>query len=205
MPLTHLHTHCHHTLWPKQQPHLYHLQSNLFTPPPAVAALKLNNGGRWLRTRLSNQRLRSSKPSISASLGPLDLTEDNIVQVLEDARTEASLILLSQLGLFVMSRIFKGCNSNYLNIKECFGNYTKHQGDLAQLFDTSVNITGKAELAEVDGPYVKIRLSGRFWHKRSTVLARLGNYLKQRIPVSLIIFVWFFYYLSEAYINLMKS
>ncbi|PIM98696.1 hypothetical protein CDL12_28823 [Handroanthus impetiginosus] len=141
MPLTHLHTHCHHTLWPKPKPHLYHLQSNLFTPPPAVAALKLNNRGRWLRTRLSNQRLRSSKPSISASLGPLDLTEDNIVQVLEDARTE-----------------------------------------LAQLFDTSVNITGKAELAEVDGPYVKIRLSGRFWHKRSTVLARLGNYLKQRIP-----------------------
>lgn len=54
--------------------------------------------------------------------------------------------------------------------------------ELAQLFDTSVNITGKAELAELDGPYVKISLSGRFWHTRSTVLARLGNYLKQRIP-----------------------
>ncbi|KAH6836469.1 hypothetical protein C2S53_016528 [Perilla frutescens var. hirtella] len=53
---------------------------------------------------------------------------------------------------------------------------------LAQLFDASVNITGKAELAELDGPYVKIRLSGRFWHERSLVLARLGNYLKQRIP-----------------------
>lgn len=45
--------------------------------------------------------------------------------------------------------------------------------------------TGKAELAEVDGPYVKLRLSGKFWHKRSTVVARLGNYLKQRIPVSI--------------------
>ncbi|KAF3620913.1 putative ultraviolet-B receptor UVR8-like isoform X1 [Capsicum annuum] len=78
---------------------------------------------------------------ISASLSPLDLTEDNIIQVLEDAKTE-----------------------------------------LAQLFDTSVGITGKAELAEVDGPYVKLRLSGKFWHKRSTVVARLGNYLKQRIP-----------------------
>ncbi|KAF3628306.1 hypothetical protein FXO37_29416 [Capsicum annuum] len=54
--------------------------------------------------------------------------------------------------------------------------------NLAQLFDTSVGITGKAELAEVDGPYVKLRLSGKFWHKRSTVVARLGNYLKQRIP-----------------------
>jgi hypothetical protein len=37
---------------------------------------------------------------------------------------------------------------------------------------------------ELDGPYVTISLKGRFWHKRSTVLARLANYLKQRIPVS---------------------
>ncbi|GAV76631.1 hypothetical protein CFOL_v3_20104, partial [Cephalotus follicularis] len=54
--------------------------------------------------------------------------------------------------------------------------------ELAQLFDTSVNITGVAELAELDGPFVKISLKGRFWHKRSTVVARVGNYLKQRIP-----------------------
>ncbi|KAH0751518.1 hypothetical protein KY290_004737 [Solanum tuberosum] len=58
----------------------------------------------------------------------------------------------------------------------------KFKGHLAQLFDTTVGITGKAELAEVDGPYVKLRLSGKFWHTRSTVVARLGNYLKQRIP-----------------------
>ena len=43
--------------------------------------------------------------------------------------------------------------------------------------------SGVAELAEVDGPYVKISLKGRFWHERSLILARLGNYLKQRIPV----------------------
>ncbi|XP_044487692.1 uncharacterized protein LOC123212581 [Mangifera indica] len=54
--------------------------------------------------------------------------------------------------------------------------------ELAQLFDTSVGITGVAELAELDGPFVKISLRGRFWHQRSTVVARLGNYLKQRIP-----------------------
>ena len=54
--------------------------------------------------------------------------------------------------------------------------------ELAQLFDNSVGITGQAELAELDGPFVKIRLRGRFWHKRSTVLARLDNYLKHRIP-----------------------
>ncbi|XAR68226.1 hypothetical protein NMG60_11003288 [Bertholletia excelsa] len=54
--------------------------------------------------------------------------------------------------------------------------------ELGQLFDGSVGITGQAELAELDGPFVKISLRGRFWHKRSTVLERLANYLKQRIP-----------------------
>ncbi|KAH9624461.1 hypothetical protein KSS87_008151 [Heliosperma pusillum] len=56
------------------------------------------------------------------------------------------------------------------------------RAELAQLFDGSVGITGQAELAEVDGPYVKIRLKGKFWHTRSMVLARLENYLKLRIP-----------------------
>ncbi|KAK6255102.1 hypothetical protein QQP08_013557 [Theobroma cacao] len=40
----------------------------------------------------------------------------------------------------------------------------------------------QVELAELDGPFVKISLKGRFWHKRSTVVSRVGNYLKQRIP-----------------------
>ncbi|PPD99468.1 hypothetical protein GOBAR_DD03514 [Gossypium barbadense] len=53
---------------------------------------------------------------------------------------------------------------------------------LAQLFDTEVGITGQVELSELDGPFVKISLKGRFWHKRTTVVARVGNYLKQRIP-----------------------
>ncbi|KAL1206135.1 hypothetical protein V5N11_020360 [Cardamine amara subsp. amara] len=54
--------------------------------------------------------------------------------------------------------------------------------ELAQLFDSSVGITGQVELVELDGPYVKISLRGKFWHTRSMVLARIGNYLKQRIP-----------------------
>lgn len=35
--------------------------------------------------------------------------------------------------------------------------------ELLQLFDLNVGITGKAELAELDGPVVRLRLSGRFW------------------------------------------
>ncbi|KAF5736673.1 hypothetical protein HS088_TW14G00823 [Tripterygium wilfordii] len=53
---------------------------------------------------------------------------------------------------------------------------------LAQIFDNSVGITGVVGLAELDGPFVKISLKGKFWHKRSMVLARVANYLKQRIP-----------------------
>jgi len=49
-------------------------------------------------------------------------------------------------------------------------------------------ISGVVELADLDGPFVKLSLRGRFWHKRSTVLARIANYLKQRIPVSLLCF-----------------
>ncbi|KAJ7526374.1 hypothetical protein O6H91_16G003900 [Diphasiastrum complanatum] len=78
---------------------------------------------------------------ISAELKPLDLSEDNVEQVLLDARSE-----------------------------------------LLQLFDASVGITGVAELADLDGPFVKLRLKGRFWHERSVIVARLANYLKKRIP-----------------------
>ncbi|CAL5087742.1 unnamed protein product [Urochloa decumbens] len=56
------------------------------------------------------------------------------------------------------------------------------KSELGQLFDTSVGITGQVDLAELDGPFVKLRLKGKFWHTRATVIARIGNYLKNRIP-----------------------
>ncbi|PON70078.1 hypothetical protein PanWU01x14_082530 [Parasponia andersonii] len=127
---------------------------HLFNPHqnPKLQALKPVNCGhrRWPRPRtsmpppLTIRRTRVTPISDSAlpvPQQPLDLTEDNVRQVLAEARVE-----------------------------------------LSQLFDDSVGITGQAELAELDGPFVKISLKGRFWHKRSTVVARLGNYLKQRIP-----------------------
>ncbi|KAL6999787.1 hypothetical protein U1Q18_000965 [Sarracenia purpurea var. burkii] len=96
---------------------------------------------RWRRSKPSPDLTNPRRRVVSASFPQLDLTEDNVKQVLADARLE-------------------------------FG----------QIFDASVGITGVAELAELDGPFVKISLKGRFWHKRSTVLDRLANYLKQRIP-----------------------
>ena len=44
-------------------------------------------------------------------------------------------------------------------------------------------LAGVAELADMDGPFLTLRLKGRFWHERSMVLARLANYLQKRIPV----------------------
>lgn len=44
---------------------------------------------------------------------------------------------------------------------------------------------GVVQLVELDGPFVKLRLTGRFWHERSMVLARVANYLQKRIPVCL--------------------
>lgn len=56
------------------------------------------------------------------------------------------------------------------------------RSELLQLFDVSVGITGVVQLVELDGPFVKLRLTGRFWHERSMVLARVANYLRKRIP-----------------------
>jgi len=45
-----------------------------------------------------------------------------------------------------------------------------------------VGITGGVDYVELDGPVVVLRLKGRFWHERTTVLNRVSNYLQQRIP-----------------------
>lgn len=45
-----------------------------------------------------------------------------------------------------------------------------------------VGITGGVDYVDMDGPSVILRLKGRFWHERKTVLARVGAYLKGRIP-----------------------
>ena len=35
---------------------------------------------------------------------------------------------------------------------------------------------------DVDGPTVYIALRGRFWHATDTVVLRVENYVKQRVP-----------------------
>ncbi|OEU15281.1 hypothetical protein FRACYDRAFT_269300 [Fragilariopsis cylindrus CCMP1102] len=45
-----------------------------------------------------------------------------------------------------------------------------------------VGITGGVDFVELDGPVVVLRLKGRYWHQRTTVLDRVANFLQQRIP-----------------------
>jgi hypothetical protein len=46
----------------------------------------------------------------------------------------------------------------------------------------NVGISGEIELVEVDGPSIRIKLSGRFWHATDTVLMRVESFVKTRIP-----------------------
>lgn len=112
------------------------------SPTTTTMTMNLNKGmTRSLRQFRRRRAVLNRRRFSQISAASLDLTEDNVKLVLEEARTEFS-----------------------------------------HIFDTSMGMTGVAQLAEVDGPFVKISLRGRFWHERSLILARLGNYLKQRIP-----------------------
>jgi hypothetical protein len=45
-----------------------------------------------------------------------------------------------------------------------------------------VGITGGVDFVDFDGPSIILKLKGRFWHERKTVLDRVGAYLRARIP-----------------------
>ncbi|KAK4766412.1 hypothetical protein SAY87_008054 [Trapa incisa] len=133
---------------------------------PDIAPAK--NVPRLATTPSLGSRVMAASPA-GVPVPPLDLTEENIKEVLVDARIEESTVKVK--FLFKDKKLKRRTDDCPLLSLQ-----------LAQLFDSSVGITGVAELAEMDGPFVKIKLRGRFWHERSVVLARVGNYLKQRIP-----------------------
>ena len=46
----------------------------------------------------------------------------------------------------------------------------------------SIGITGNIEFVDLDGPVVILGLSGKFWHRRSTVLGEAAIWLNARMP-----------------------
>ena len=51
-----------------------------------------------------------------------------------------------------------------------------------QAENRGVGITGGVDFVDLDGPTVVLKLHGRFWHQRPTVLDRVGKYIQGRIP-----------------------
>ncbi|XP_020090960.1 uncharacterized protein LOC109711981 [Ananas comosus] len=127
-----------------------------------------------LPTFLSSS-LRSSSPSPKIS------TPQTLTLTLRGPsfRTRRRRSLLPRSRSFTVSASLPTLDLTEDNIRKVL---IDAKSELAQIFDGSVGITGQVDLAELDGPYVKLRLKGRFWHTRATVVARVGNYLKNRIP-----------------------
>lgn len=46
----------------------------------------------------------------------------------------------------------------------------------------SIGVTGRVEFVELCGPEVTLSLSGKFWHRRDTVLGRAAMWLNARMP-----------------------
>ncbi|EKX46501.1 hypothetical protein GUITHDRAFT_152388 [Guillardia theta CCMP2712] len=114
----------------------------------AAASPELRTGGLTslpLQTR-KGVALRLSVGGPPMDKEPLDLTEDNVQQALEESK--------EILGTM-------------------FGNSQENR---------EIGITGDVQLVNLDGPFASVRLVGRFWHKRSDVLARVENYVKTRVP-----------------------
>ncbi|XLS98070.1 hypothetical protein HN51_040805 [Arachis hypogaea] len=149
----------------------YHNPAPLIHKSPFQQVDHLTTRGKekpWSRRRKRRLRLRPLSASVPAP-PPLDLTEDNVRQVLVDARAELGQIFDTSVGI-------TGCCFC------CSMKYVKDRYILYMFFMNMLLLSGTVELAELDGPFVKISLKGRFWHKRSDVVARVANYLKQRIP-----------------------
>mmetsp|Transcript_3657 Transcript_3657/g.10061 ORF Transcript_3657/g.10061 Transcript_3657/m.10061 type:complete len:208 (-) Transcript_3657:38-661(-) len=105
------------------------------------------------------------KAQVGASLEPPEIDDPRIVDPIQ-VPAGSQLELDEDTVLGVMSAMRQ-------ELGTLFGYQAENRG---------VGITGGVDYVELDGPCVVVRLKGRFWHERTTVLSRVSNYLQQRIP-----------------------
>ncbi|KAL3791984.1 hypothetical protein HJC23_011113 [Cyclotella cryptica] len=105
----------------------------------------------------------SVKAAVGMALEPPEVDYDGpIIQVPQGSQLE--------LSEETVEGVLAACREE---IGTMFGYQAENRG---------VGITGGVDFVELDGPTVVLHLKGRFWHQRPTVLARVGAYLKGRIP-----------------------
>ena len=107
---------------------------------------------------------QEAKAQVGASLDPPTIEGGDAEPMFVPAGSQLELSEENVLG------ILSACREE---IGTLFGYTAENRG---------VGITGGVDFVELDGPSVVIRLKGRFWHQRTTVLDRVANYLQQRIP-----------------------
>ena len=133
--------------------------------------LLLNDGKPIDRTEYATENDSPEiKQQVGASLDPPSVDDD-----IEGGSDNIEPLFVppgSQLELdeLTVVRVLKACRDE---IGTVFGYAVDNR---------AVGITGGVDYVGLDGPSVIIRLKGRFWHQRTTVLDRVANYLQQRIP-----------------------
>ena len=105
-----------------------------------------------------------TKAQVGATLDPPEIDDPPTDAIMVPAGSQLEMSEETVLGVLQAAREELGT---------LFGYSAENRG---------VGITGGVDFVEMDGPTVVIRLKGRFWHQRTTVLDRISNYLQQRIP-----------------------
>lgn len=105
-----------------------------------------------------------TKAKVGATLDPPEIDDPPTDAIMVPAGSQLEMSEETVLGVLQAAREELGT---------LFGYSAENRG---------VGITGGVDFVETDGPTVVIRLKGRFWHQRTTVLNRISNYLQQRIP-----------------------
>lgn len=99
------------------------------------------------------------------------------------------LLFFATFALSPRSRVFRHCGDDFSTLTEANVEraLVAARVELSSLFgyaeeNRQVGITGEVDFVELSGPSVILRLKGRFWHERTTVLARVASFLQARIP-----------------------